>query len=57
MRGKNLNVIQSMYRNIKSKVKYNNSLSSDFTSYAGVRQEEGDCVPIFIEYVHHERCV
>lgn len=46
VRGKILNVIQSMYRNIKSKVKYDNSLSSDFTSFVGVRQ--GECLSPFL---------
>ena len=46
VRGKILNVIQSMYRNIKSKVKYNNSLSSEFTSFVGVRQ--GECLSPFL---------
>ena len=41
VRGKILNVIRSMYENVKSRVKYNNELSNDFDSYLGVRQ--GEC--------------
>ena len=40
VRGKILNVIQSMYRNIKSRIKFNNNLSIDFSSHLGVRQGE-----------------
>ena len=46
VRGKILNVIQSMYRNIKSRIKFNNNLSSDFSSHIGVRQ--GECLSPFL---------
>ena len=46
VRGKILNVIQSMYRNIKSKVKFNNTLSEEFSCYVGVRQ--GECLSPFL---------
>ena len=42
VRGNILNVIKSMYQNVKSKVKYNNELSDSFNSYLGVRQ--GECL-------------
>ena len=46
VRGKILNVIRSMYENVKSRVKYNNELSNDFDSYLGVRQ--GECLSPFL---------
>lgn len=46
VRGKILNIIQSMYNNIKSKVKFNNALSDDFSSQLGVRQ--GECLSPFL---------
>ena len=46
VRGKILNVIQSMYGSVKSMVKYNNSLSDDFVCYLGVRQ--GECLSPFL---------
>ena len=46
VRGKILNVIQSMYGSVKSMVKYNNSLSDDFEYYLGVRQDE--CLSPFL---------
>ena len=46
VRGKILNVIQSMYDSVKSMVKYNNSLSDDFECYLGVRQ--GECLSPFL---------
>ena len=46
VRGKILDVIQSMYRDIKSKVKYDNKLSNDFSSHLGVRQ--GECLSPFL---------
>ena len=48
--GKIMNVIRSMYENIKSKVKYDNLLSNDFTCLLGVRQGRM-FVTIFIVYV------
>lgn len=44
--GKILNVIMSMYRNIKSKVKLDNTVSSGFTCELGVRQ--GECLSPFL---------
>ena len=46
VRGKILNVIQAMYNNIKSRVKFDNELSNDFVSYIGVRQ--GECLSPFL---------
>ena len=46
VRGKILNIIQSMYRNIKSRIKFNNNLSNEFSSYIGVRQ--GECLLPFL---------
>ena len=44
--GKILNVIMSMYRNIKFKVKLDNTVSSGFTCELGVRQ--GECLSPFL---------
>ena len=41
IRGKMLNIIQSMYNNVKSRVKYLNQLSDCFECCLGVRQ--GEC--------------
>ena len=38
LRGRMLNIIQSMYKSVKSRVKYANKLSSDFSCTLGVRQ-------------------
>ena len=46
VRGKMLNVIKSMYECVKSKVKYNNVLSEEFTCTLGVRQCE--CLSTFL---------
>ena len=46
VRGIILNVIKSMYQNVKSKMKYNNELSDSFNSYLGVRQGGGGGVLI-----------
>ena len=46
VRGKNLDVVQSMYRNIKSRVKFENVLSDEFSSYIGVRR--GECLSPFL---------
>ena len=46
IRGKILNVIQSMYTSIKSRVKFNNNLSCEFVSHIGVRQ--GECLSPFL---------
>ena len=40
IRGKILNVVQSMYKSIKSRVKFNNNLSCEFVSHIGVRLGE-----------------
>ena len=41
VRGKMLDIIKSMYENVRSKVKYNNTLSDDFSwFFLGVRQGE-----------------
>ena len=41
-----LDIFQSMYRNIKSRVKFDNVLSDEFSSYIGVRQ--GECLSPFL---------
>ena len=46
VRGKILEVIRSMYKCIKSRVKYMNTLSSEFSCYLGVRQ--GECLSPFL---------
>ena len=52
IRGKILNIIQSMYKSIKSRVKFNNNLSCEFVSHIGVRQ--GECLSpfLFSMYIH-----
>ena len=40
IRGKILNIIMSMYQNVKSIVKFNNEKSKDFVCHTGVRQVE-----------------
>ena len=46
VRGKMLNVIKSIYSNLKSRVKFDNRVSSDFTSCLGVRQ--GECLSLIL---------
>ena len=46
VRGKILNIIQSMYNNIKSRVKFDNIVSEEFSSFLGVRQ--GECLSPFL---------
>ena len=46
VRGKILDIIRSMYQNVKSKVKYDNSISSSFECSLGVRQ--GECLSPFL---------
>ncbi|MEW8542097.1 MAG: reverse transcriptase family protein, partial [Candidatus Thiodiazotropha sp.] len=46
VRGKILNVIKSMYEQVKSKVKLNNAVSEGFESMLGVRQ--GECLSPFL---------
>ena len=41
-----LAIIQSMYKNIKSRVKFENDLSDEFSSYIGVRH--GECLSPFL---------
>ena len=50
VRGKILNVIMSMYKRVKSKVKVNNDISIGFECNLGVRQDE--CLPSF-----YSRCM
>ena len=51
VRGRILNVIQSMYKSVKSIVKYNNCLSEDFTCYLVVRQ--GEYLSPFLFSLYH----
>ena len=46
VRGKILNVIMSMYSNVKSKVKFNNEKGEEFICHMGVRQ--GECLSPFL---------
>lgn len=46
VRGKMLNIIKSIYENVKSQVKHNNILSIKFTCNLGVRQ--GECLSPFL---------
>ena len=46
VRGKMLDIIKSIYNNVKSQVKHNNTLSSSFTCNIGVRQ--GECLSPFL---------
>ena len=48
---KNLNIIQSMYRNIKSKVKFNNTLSEEFSCYSYVDVRQGECLLSFLAHL------
>ena len=41
-----LDIIKSIYQNVKSQVKHNNNLSSSFTCNIGVRQ--GECLSPFL---------
>ena len=43
-------MIRSMYENIKSRVKYDNQLSNDFTCLLGVRR--GECISPFLFSVY-----
>ena len=43
-----LNVIKSMYEDVKSRVKFNNELSEPFDRYLGVRQ--GECLSPFFAF-------
>jgi hypothetical protein len=46
VRGNILNILQSMYKSIKSRVKYDNNVSEDFVCMLGVRQ--GECLSPFL---------
>ena len=46
VRGKMLDIIRSMYTNVKSQVKHNNIISDAFFSNIGVRQ--GECLSLFL---------
>ena len=46
VKGKILDIIQSMYKNIKSRVKFENDLSDEFSKYFGVRL--GECLSPFL---------
>ena len=46
IRGKILNIIMSMYENVRSRVKFNNEKSKDFVCHTGVRQ--GECLSPFL---------
>ena len=46
VRGKMLDIIKSIYQNVKSQVKHNNNLSSSFTCNTAVRQ--GECLSPFL---------
>ena len=46
VRGKILSVMRGMYSSVKSRVKFQNELSSDFECYLGVRQ--GECSSPFL---------
>ena len=47
-----LNIIKSMYENVKSKVKYKNRLSENFECYLGVRQGESLSPFLFSMYLN-----
>ncbi|MCG7875034.1 MAG: reverse transcriptase domain-containing protein [Candidatus Thiodiazotropha endolucinida] len=46
IRGKILNIIKSMYENVKSRVRFQNQLSEEFSCMLGVRQ--GECLSPFL---------
>ena len=46
VRGKILNVMRGIYSSVKSRVKYQNELSSEFECHLGVRQ--GECLSPFL---------
>ena len=50
IRGKIIDIIRSMYENIKSSVKYDNQLSNEFTCLLG-GSPRGVSIPNFILYV------
>ena len=50
VRGKMSTIIQSIYENVKSKVKYDTKLSESFDCYLGVRQ--GECLSPFLFVIY-----
>ncbi len=46
IRGKMFDIIKSIYNNVKTRVKYNNQLSDEFSCSLGVRQ--GECLSPFL---------
>ena len=46
VRGKILNIIMSLYENVRSRVKFNNEKSKDFVCHIGVRP--GECLSPFL---------
>ena len=46
IRGNILSIIKSMYENVKSKVRFKNQLSEEFSCMLGVRQ--GECLSSFL---------
>ena len=52
VRGKMLNVIKSIYSNLKTRVKFDNRVSSDFTCCLGVRQGEWLSPILFSMYLN-----
>ena len=52
VRGKILNVIKSMYNNVRSKVRHQNQLSEGFECYLGVRQGESLSPFLFAMYLN-----
>ena len=53
VRGKALNIIRSMYENVKSRVKYKNRLSENFECYLGLRQGESLSPFLFSMYLNN----
>ena len=52
VRGKMLDIIRSMYDNVRSRVKYNNTISEDFECCLGVRQGESLSPFLFSMYLN-----
>jgi len=47
-----MDIIKSMYENVRSRVKYNNTLSDDFNCFLGVRQGESLFPFLFSMYLN-----
>jgi len=47
-----MDIIKSMYENVRSRVKYNNTLSDDFNCFLGVRQRESLFPFLFSMYLN-----